>query len=278
MLSRGRSKARREGGELGRRNQRGQRRPWRRLSVLSAAVLLGAAGYVGAQQNTGAGSERLKERGDRTHRGLQQRSNAPRDAEPVEKTPGIGRTCAQADDFDYYSLGASFEGLNLTTSDRQCAPPPSKVRAADGALVYRGLGRQNTVTFIYGTCDPPAGADGGCSPPLSISSHPACEQPRSLYKRYSGGRTRLPYEETRVRGAPAGIFDERSPGGRFRLEIYTGDARVSIAGDDAEMVKRAADQMVAPSSSPGGSKRPGTELPEPIPGASDPDATKNPKC
>jgi hypothetical protein len=239
---------------------------------------LATAGYVEAQQNAGAGSETLQERGDRLHRGLQQRSKAPRNAEPAEKTAGIGRSCAEADDFDYYSLGASFEGLKLTTSGRQCSPPPPKVRAADGTLVYMGASRVNTVAFLYGTCDAPSGTDGGCSPPLSISSYPACEQPRSLYKRYSGGGTPVQYEKTIVRGSPAAIFDERPQGGSFRLEVYAGDARVLISGNDAEMVKRAADQMVAPSSSVGGAKRARVELPTPIPRAADEDATENPKC
>lgn len=277
MLSRGRFQAGRgSGGQGGRR--RGGSRTRALLSALLIAGLLSAAGYIGAQQSARAGPESLQVRGDRSHRGLQQRSIAPRNAEPVEKTPGIGRACADAADFDYYSLGASFEGLKMAPTGRRCAPPPPKVRAADGTLVYMRPSRQNVVAFIYGTCKPPPGTDGGCPAPLSISSFPACEQPRSLYRRYSAGGDPAPYEETRLRGAPAAIFDEASQGDLFRLEIYTGNARVVIAGTDAEMVKRAVDKMVAPGASPGGAKRVGTELPGPIPGAADPDATENPKC
>jgi hypothetical protein len=107
-----------------------------------------------------------------------------------------------------------------------------------------GASRVNTVAFLYGTCEPPSGTDGGCAPPLSISSFPVCEQPRSLYERYSGGGAPLPYENTRVRGAPAAVFNEGASGSRLRLEVYAGDARVVIAGDDAELVKRAADRML----------------------------------
>lgn len=278
MLRRGRSEAQRGGARAGSRKQRGHRRTPTLLAMLPVAVLLPAAGYVGAQQSARGGSESLQVRGDRAHRGTQQRSIAPRNAEPVEKTPGIGRACSEARGYAYYSLGASFEGLKLTTSGRQCEPPPPKVRAADGTLVYMSPSRQNTVAFIYGTCQPPPGTDGGCAPPLSISSYPACEQPRSLYKRYRGGGTPVPFQETRVRGIPAAMFDAGPRGGGFRLEMYAGDARVVIAGNDVGMVKRAADRMVAPSSSPGGATSARTELPTPIPGAAEYDAKQNPKC
>jgi hypothetical protein len=138
--------------------------------------------------------------------------------------------------------------------------------------------RKSIVGFIYGTCEPPFGTDGGCPSPLTIASHPACEQPHSLYTRYSAGGTPAPHDETRIRGVPAAIFDERPYHGRSRLEVYTGDARVVIEGDDAELVMRAADEMVAPSTSPGGAKRPQTDLPRPIRGAVDHDARENPQC
>lgn len=251
--------------------------------MLLVAVAVG--GYAGVQENVRAGAaslpgaESLQERGDRAHRGLQQRSMAPRNAEPVEKTAGIGRGCAEADDFAYYSLGASFESLDMTPTGRQCAPPPPKVRSTNGELVYMRAARQNVVAFIYGTCEPPAGMDaGGCAPPLSISSFPACEQPHSLYTRYSAGGIPVPHQDTRVRGVPAAIFDDGPRANGSRLELYAGDARVVIAGTDAGMVRRAADKLVAPSTSPGGAKRLGTDLPKPIPGAAEHDATENPKC
>jgi len=242
-------------------------------ATLLLAVALAAAGYVGAQRSARAGSESLQARGDRAHRGMQQPSVAPRNAEPVDKTAGIGRNCAGAGGFDSYSLGASFEGLKLLTKDRTCSPPPPKVRAADGTLVYNRMSRLNVVDFIYGRCKPPPGTDGGCAPPLSISSSPSCEQPHSLYTRYAASGGAVPHREIRVRGVPAAMFDEGA-GRRFRLEVYTGDARVVIAGADAAMVRRAADEMVAPS---GAAKR-RTELPKPIPGAAEHDATVNPKC
>jgi hypothetical protein len=240
--------------------------------------LVSTVGYFGMQQVARAGSESLQVRGDRTHRGLQQRSIAPRNAEPVEKTAAIGRACGQADAFDYYFLGESFEGLKMAPTGRRCAPPPPKVRAADGTIVFMRPVRENVVAFIYGTCKPPPGPDGGCPAPLSISSSPACEQPHSLYRRYSGGGPPLPHRETRLRGVPAAIFDGAAQGGFFRIEMYTGDARVVLEGIDAEMVRRAVDKMVAPSTSPGGASRLGTDLPKPLPGAAEDDATKNPKC
>lgn len=248
-------------------------------SALVVAVAMATAGYMGVQGNARAGAESLQQRGDRAHRGLQQRSIAPRNAEPAEKTDSIGRACAEADDFDYYSLGTSFEGLEMRPGGRLCAPPPPKVRSANGTLVYMRAARQNVVTFIYGTCEPPPGTDaGGCAPPLSISSHPVCEQPHSLYTRYSAGGAPVPHQETRIRDAPAAIFDEGPRAGGSRIEVYAGDARVVIAGSDAGMVRRAADKMVAPSASPGGAKRYGAELPKPIPGAAEHGATENPKC
>lgn len=144
------------------------------------------------------------------------------------------------------------------------------------------MARVNVVSYSYGSCespyDPRTGVrEGSCELPLSVSSHPACEQPHSLYERYAAGGRPVPHRHIRVRGAPGAIFQD---GGRpdARIEIYTGDARVLIVGADEGMVTRAADRIVAPRTSPGGARDPTAELPRPIKGAAEDNADRSPPC
>jgi len=191
---------------------------------------------------------------------------------------------AEADDFDYYSLGTSFEGLKLAGKGRQCEPPPKKLRDPSGRLVYMNPARTNTVFYVYGSCKPPRdpetglATEGGCTPPLSVNSSPACEQPHSLYARYAAGGSPVPHQHLRVRGAPAAIFGGRPRDDVTRIELYAGDARVLIAGRDAETVRRAAAQIAAPRTSRGGAREASAVLPNAIRGAAEDTATENPRC
>lgn len=261
-----------------------RRRLWRWAvvaSVIAAVAVASGVRWSDAGERPAA-KETFQQIGDRTHRGLQQRSRAPVNAEPVDRTPGIGRPCAAAGDFDTYFLGASFEGIPLVAQERSCDEPPPKLRDARGRLVFLRATRMNTAFSVYGTCqrprDPRTGltGDGGCTPPISVSSSPACEQPHSLYRRFSGGSP-VPHKHIDVRGAPAAIFKEGTADS-MRVEIYTGDARVLITGTDPGVVRRAAAAILATSTSPGGARSAQAALPKAVTGAAEDDATKNPRC
>jgi len=261
------------------------RRPSRSLALaLSAAAILAAGcGRAETSDRRPPSAEpglSFKERMDRSHRGMEQPSRAATNAPPAEQMAGVGRPCSEAQDFDYYYLGRSFEGLELTTTDRNCEPPPKKIRAANGAVVYQSPGRVNVVSYIYGNCDKSGVIEGGCLPPLSVSSHPACERPHSLYSRFSGGGPPMHHQHIRVRGAPAAVFQDGSPGkgGRTRVEIYTADAAVVVAGRDPDLVTRAARKLVAPARSSGGARDAVSDLPLPRRGAAEDDAKENPPC
>lgn len=78
---------------------------------------------------------------------------------------------------------------------------------------------QESVLFMYGTCELPAGDEGGCSLPVTVSNEPACSRNLSMY---GGGMSPTP-RMTRVRGTTAAFFE-----GGSRLEIQTGTTTVVI--------------------------------------------------
>jgi len=208
-----------------------------------------------------------------------QPSRAAVNAEPADKTAGIGRPCSEAGDFDHYNLGDSFEGLALTASDRHCDPPPALIPNPNGTMVHQQPGRVNVRAYYYGTCEakpnPETGQiEGGCVPPLQVVTSPACEQPISLHKRYTAPGARPdPLVRTQVRGAPAFVLSAGT-----KVSLYTSDAVVTVTGRDAGQVRRALAQLRAPLSSRGGAHRSGSELPEPVARAADENAGQNPAC
>jgi hypothetical protein len=107
-----------------------------------------------------------------------------------------------------YFVGEEFEGLPLTAIVGKLSP-----------------------TFIYGTCEIPAGSEGGCAPPLSIQHWSLSERHPG---RYAPILTCRRYE---VRGVPAAAWDN---GG---LDVYTGDRTVVIFGDDEQQKLRAAEAL-----------------------------------
>jgi hypothetical protein len=111
------------------------------------------------------------------------------------------------EDFPLYALGESYGDLPLVavqrTFDASVEPPPV---------------RPNYVDFIYGTCEPAAGSEGRCTPPLSVQVWAACERNPLVYGPEAGQER--PIE---VRGVP-GYFYE----GGGRLELSTGTSTVVI--------------------------------------------------
>ncbi len=71
-------------------------------------------------------------------------------------------------EFRQFSLGRSYDGFELTSVLRQCAPGGGK----------RSIQRMNSITYIYGTCDPGGSllqpAEGGCAPPIQVETSRAC--------------------------------------------------------------------------------------------------------
>jgi hypothetical protein len=107
--------------------------------------------------------------------------------------------------FPVFYPGESIGGHQLTAVARDPLGPMRK--------------NQESVEFMYGTCEIPAGMDGGCSLPVSVSNEPACSRNLSMY---SGPLSPKP-GRTRVRGTTAAFFE-----GGSRLEIQTGTTTVVI--------------------------------------------------
>jgi hypothetical protein len=107
--------------------------------------------------------------------------------------------------FPVFYPGESINGHRLSAVSRDPLGPMRK--------------NQESVLFMYGTCEIPAGADGGCSLPVSVSNEPACSRNLAMY----GGALAAKPQMTRVRGTTAAFFE-----GGSRLEIQTGTTTVVI--------------------------------------------------
>jgi hypothetical protein len=109
--------------------------------------------------------------------------------------------------FQLYYLGKTFEGF---------------------ALSRVGYNRDpwRTVGFIYGDCEPPGGADGGCAPPLEVQVDPACARNRL--------KDPKPVERLRIRGVPAASDQDGT------LSLYTGWETITIFGSGKAQTRRAA--------------------------------------
>jgi hypothetical protein len=77
-----------------------------------------------------------------------------------------------------------------------------------------------TFSFIYGSCEPPPGTDGGCGTPLSVQNFESCAVNPKTYGLSPDALTE------RIRGVPV-LRDER---GRS-LTIFTGATTITIWGD-----------------------------------------------
>lgn len=123
-------------------------------------------------------------------------------------TPKGNFSVSQAKDyrgFPVFYPGKSVNGDELTAVARDPLGPMRR--------------NQESVLFMYGTCEIPAGNEGGCSLPVSVSNEPACSRNLAMY---SGSLSPKPVV-TRVRGTTAALFE-----GGSRLEIQTGTTTVVI--------------------------------------------------
>lgn len=137
----------------------------------------------------------------------------------------------QFDEFSLYWLGDSYEGLPLTKIIRYRYDPEPPIPPMEAG---------NSVTFIYGTCEPPP--DGGCAPPLSIVVEPYCMKPP---ERVAPAVRGTPFQ---VRGALAEQIGDH-------LRIWTGDISISIFTEPTSLID-AANQLRLVSEGPEGAMKP----------------------
>jgi hypothetical protein len=175
------------------------------------------------------------------------------DADPSAEPRPRAAACGPVD-YDVYDAGAQVDGLAKTETVRLCEHATNEPAGAPP-----NAGIVNSVGTMYGTCEPPEQGEGGCSPPLQIQSTPACLKNPALHEKYpaSGGIT--DHEKTTIRGAPAAIFR------RGHIEVYTGDATITIFADSRRVAWAAAARLTG--------RRAGRQvaatdpLPPPVPGA-----------
>jgi hypothetical protein len=79
------------------------------------------------------------------------------------------------------------------------------------------VGTGEFATFIYGTCEPPGGIDGGCPPPLQIQIQPLCAHIEAVARD-------LAWKRRQVRGAPVGTIDGAPVlfTNRVQVKVYRG--------------------------------------------------------
>jgi hypothetical protein len=84
-------------------------------------------------------------------------------------------------------------------------------------LEHVDVGTSEFATFIYGTCHPPGGIDGGCAPPLQLQIQPLCSHLEAV--------ARAPiWKGRQVRGAPVGTIDGAPVlfTNRVQVKVYRG--------------------------------------------------------
>lgn len=110
----------------------------------------------------------------------------------------------QFSEFPLYWLGRSFDGLPLT----EVEDPRKQLADTDPA-------HPRSVSFTYGTCEPPRD-EGGCAAPLQVTTEVGARP-----ERYD-----VPSQRIEVLGVPGRII------GGGELELYTGRHIIAIVGDD----------------------------------------------
>lgn len=84
-------------------------------------------------------------------------------------------------------------------------------------LEHVDVGTSEFATFIYGTCEPPDGIDGGCPPPLQLQIQPLCAHLEAV--------ARAPiWRRRQIRGAPVGTIDGAPVlfTNRVQVKVYRG--------------------------------------------------------
>jgi hypothetical protein len=167
------------------------------------------------------------------------------DREEQQDVEVVGEGCLDGPRAEWlrpYSLGEAFEGLALETVLLGCNGRPGG----------------DTISYIYGDCEPPAGVEGGCATPLEVQVWRACGR---TYRDYSPAN-RSPL--SRQRGVPVMEGDRR-------IEVYA-DSTVVIFAETQGLAERALAALRPmprggdPAHVPAETK-PRRDLPRPPPGA-----------
>ena len=149
--------------------------------------------------------------------------------------------------YTLYYPGRRIGGLPLTGVASRMQPPSpheTPVRRLPPPI-------SPTFSFIYGSCEPPPGTDGGCGTPLSVNNFESCAVNPKTYGLSPDALTE------RIRGVPV-LRDER---GRS-LTIFTGETTIKISGDSD-----VAARVAATLRSTDGTIGPRGKLPPPVSGA-----------
>jgi hypothetical protein len=157
-------------------------------------------------------------------------------------------TVDQARKFDRYPLyyvGAKFRGMRL----HPCLSLAVQEAPYPGEPV-----RQDSVSIVYGDCDPP------CVPPLQVQIWNACERNETSIDLVPGARVT-------VRGVRAAYY------GREHLEIHTGTVTVVLFAE--QKTKHLIPKVARALRSLDGRVQPGERLPERVPFVRD---KKSPTC
>ena len=136
-------------------------------------------------------------------------------------------------EFPLYWLGQSYEGLPLTRIIRYRYDPEPPIPAVEA---------ENSVTFIYGDCDPPP--DGGCAPPLTIVLDDYClKPPERISPSVKNGP---PFE---VRGGLAQYI------GEDHVRLWTGNVSIAILTEGVASQVEATEKLRLVSEGPEGAQR-----------------------
>ena len=153
--------------------------------------------------------------------------------------------------FTAYDLGSRFDGLPLTSVERDCLAPPPGAPHRPGepdAVAW-------TSDASYGVCTPEAGSEGTCDSPLQLQSYPECDRNFSSYGGVVESAGSLsPRASFILSGSykiPTAAFEYGRHGAR--LEMYTGQTTVVIFSygnpDPTSLARRAAHalaRLIAP--------------------------------
>lgn len=166
--------------------------------------------------------------------------------------------------FDTYQLGPSFQGLELAAQPiRQCSDPqPVATESAGGKVDPESLGRNHSVTWVYGDCA--ATSDMGCAPPLQVQTWPACERSPADYTFGEPEHERRlePTETFEVRGVPARFYGDE------RLELSAGVTTIVLFGSSKKLLLDAASSLSTAKGAPDQVSA-DDPLPAPVKGAQD---------
>lgn len=141
---------------------------WRALAGggLSAALIIGCGSGSSPTSTISLTARLSQEAQESPQRGDSDQVHFPLTPLSREYAHWEAQQARDFDQFPLYWVGEEFQGYPITDIIRSVSGPDALVP-------------EDSVTFLYGTCTPPAG-EGGCADPLQIVVEPYCFVPPSL--------------------------------------------------------------------------------------------------